>query len=227
MAFDLHSIAVVDGIGVIKLLNYIEPGYRVPSRPHIKTTCRQEYNALKEALVKELHSPRVSLTTDIWFSRATEGYITVTVHWISDDWKLQNKVLFTSEISERHTGVNIAERLSQGSVQWGIPKKHVVVVVYDNLSNMTCALEKLPFGECTMCCPYTTINSYQRIKVSEVFRLTEKQKQLNVKEHHLIQDVATTWNLVYFMFERLQEQQWAIYAVLHDEQVTEAKYRSL
>ena len=164
MALDLHPIAVVDRIGVIKLLNYIEQGYHVPSRPHIKTTCCQDYNALKEALVKELHSPHVSLTTDIWFSQATKGYITVTAHWISDDWKLQNKVLFTSEISERHIGVNIAEHLSQGSVQWGIPEKHVVVVVHDNPSNMTCALEKLPFGEFTMCCPYTTISSYQRIK---------------------------------------------------------------
>ena len=152
MAFDLHPILVVDGIGVIKLLNYIQPGY-VPSRPHMKTTCRQEYNALKETLVKELHSPHVSLTTDIWSSQATEGYITITVHWISDDWKLQNKVLFTFEVSER---------LSQGSVQWGIPEKHAVVVVHDNPSNMTCALETLTFGECTMCCPYTTISSYQR-----------------------------------------------------------------
>jgi hypothetical protein len=28
------------------------------------------------------------------------------------------------------------------------------------------------------------------------------------------------------MFERLQEQQWAVYAVLYDSEVTEAKYRS-
>ena len=52
VAFDLHPIAVADGIGVIKLLNYIEQGYRVPSRPHIKTTCRQEYNALKKLWYK-------------------------------------------------------------------------------------------------------------------------------------------------------------------------------
>ena len=31
----------------------------------------------------------------------------------------------------------------------------------------------------------------------------------------------------YFMFERLLEQHWAVYAVLHDQQVSDAKYRSL
>ena len=34
VVLDLRPISVVDGIGFKKLLNYIEPGYRVPSRPH-------------------------------------------------------------------------------------------------------------------------------------------------------------------------------------------------
>ena len=34
VALDLCLLSVVDGIGFKKLLNYIEPGYPVPSRPH-------------------------------------------------------------------------------------------------------------------------------------------------------------------------------------------------
>ena len=49
---------------------------------------------------------------------------------------------------------------------------------------------------------------------------------MNIKEYHLIQDVVTRWNLVHFMFERLQEQQWAIYAVLHDEYTAKCVYVS-
>jgi hypothetical protein len=109
-------------------------------------TCRRLYNELKETLVTELRSQHVSLTVDIWSSRATQGYITLTVHWIDGKWQLHNKVLFTAEMSERHTAVNIADRLTQGCAEWGIADTRVVAVVHDNASNMTAAIASLPLG---------------------------------------------------------------------------------
>jgi hypothetical protein len=248
VAADLRPIALIDGKGFKKLMNLLEPDYKVPSRPHITSTCRKMYNNLKEQLLGDLKYKYVSLTTDSWTSRMTDSYTTLTVHWINEDWELQSKVLFTKEMSERHTGENIATCLKQACVHWEIPEEFIVALVHDNASNMTTAARELGW-ESLPCVAHTLqlavnkgLNISQISRQSAVCRklvghfkhsslamtaLKEKQEQLNLEKHHLIQDVSTRWNSTYFMFERLLEQRWGIYAVLHDEKVSEAKYRCL
>ena len=50
---------------------------------------------------------------DIWTSMATEAYMTVTAHYKDLNWKLQNFILEKPSFPERHTGVNIAEKLKE------------------------------------------------------------------------------------------------------------------
>ena len=73
----------------------------------------------------------------MWTSNATEAYLTVTAHYIDDNWRMVSRVLPTREIPKRHTGVNIASRLQTVAKEWNIPDDHIVAIVHDNAANMT------------------------------------------------------------------------------------------
>jgi len=57
----------------------------------------------------------MALTSDIWTSHATQGYITITAYYVSKDWKIQSYVLCTCERPERHTGIKIATRSQEAA----------------------------------------------------------------------------------------------------------------
>ena len=54
---DLCPKSTVDGKGFCQLMSFLEPGYKVPSRPHLATTCRRLYTSLKEELLGFFVSP--------------------------------------------------------------------------------------------------------------------------------------------------------------------------
>ena len=67
----------------------------------------------KEFKKKELkEATYVALTTNIWTSCQTKGYIRVTAHYISPEWVLQSAVLETVCIAGSHMAENIAQHLT-------------------------------------------------------------------------------------------------------------------
>ena len=65
VARDLRPLSVVEGDGFRQLVNYIEPNYRVPSRPHIRSACQKPYASAKVKLLVTLQSHYVAFTSDL------------------------------------------------------------------------------------------------------------------------------------------------------------------
>ncbi|KAK9973179.1 hypothetical protein ABG768_023922, partial [Culter alburnus] len=85
----------------------------------------------------------IALTTDIWTSLATEAYLGVTCHFITEDWKMKSITLATMPLDERHTGVNIATWLEEVVTKFNISVDNIKAVVHDNGSNVVAALKLL------------------------------------------------------------------------------------
>ena len=83
----------------------------MPSRPYIISILKKLYETEQEKLLHLLKSKQIGFTTDIWTSSAIDPYMTVTAHFVNDDWGLESRVLETKEMAERHTGTYSSNKL--------------------------------------------------------------------------------------------------------------------
>ena len=139
LAKDLQLVSVVEDKGFINFVNLLDPRFEIPSRRAVMRMLPTKYDELKQRILRVLVQVKyVSLTTDLWTSRATEGYLTVTAHFIHS-WKLKSLVLATVKFSAEHTAEHIAVELQKVTEEWGIMSK-VAAIVTDNTSNMVAAI---------------------------------------------------------------------------------------
>ena len=96
----------------------------MPSRPHIDKDLMALYNKCAQVIEQKItQCSSVPITTDGWTSRVTQSYITVTCHFVSSDWVIQNYTLQTRAMEESHTGVNVGNSLKECLLEWNIKKK--------------------------------------------------------------------------------------------------------
>ena len=77
---------------------------------------------------------------DLWSSSASQPYLSYTVYFINDDWKLCSKCLKTAFCPEDHTGENLAEFLQDVLMAWGLDTTKQVCLMTDCGSNIVHAI---------------------------------------------------------------------------------------
>ena len=91
-----------------------------------------------------------SATTDLWSSVGMRPYMSYTVHYVSDDWKLENRCLQTHFLPEDHTGENLAEAMEATLAAWDLRASRQVCLTTDNAANLVNAAEQLQW--CHLSC---------------------------------------------------------------------------
>ncbi|XP_046580866.1 E3 SUMO-protein ligase ZBED1-like [Haliotis rubra] len=163
-------------------------------------------------------------------------------HYLTSDWQLKSCVIATRRVEERHSGENIAEILK--GIQSEFKIQTVSGLTTDNASNMTVAARmaeyphvrcfahtlQLAVGDALKLDAVDNVIIHSRKLVSFFSKslvatqhLEEVQKKLGKPIKHVISDVCTRWNSIYFMFERLVEVHADVVTVLHDDK----KHKSL
>lgn len=95
-------------------MNTVIPDYQVPSRNTIRSRIDNLHDEQKNNLNRELKK------TNTWTSTSNNIYLTVTERHITENWGKKNNVLCTHEMPEKHTGLNIAEKLQSIASEFDI-----------------------------------------------------------------------------------------------------------
>ncbi|XP_056132772.1 E3 SUMO-protein ligase ZBED1-like [Lampris incognitus] len=245
VALDMQPLSIVEDVGFKRLVEYLEPGYSIPSRKTITTRVGKMYQDCGSKTKHQLlHTPHVELTTDCWTSLNTMSYMTVTCHFIDEAWEMQLCVLATQNMEESHTADYIEKELNTIVVEWMLESARVSACIHDNAANMikanqACDWESVSCGahtiELAINDGFKAVPCLERIvgacsklvahfhhSTKAMLALRVKQEQMAPPHHTVTQCSKTRWNSVYLMFARLLKQRWAVTAVLSDRSATKA-----
>lgn len=241
---DMLPISMVSGDGFRELLAHTVHNYKVPSAGDITRLIESHFHEKMEELAVQLGKvEKVALTADFWTALPFQRYITVFCSFITEDWQGRSAVLQTHKLSlESHaTTDSVTERLLSTVQTWGIAGKVTACVhndTQDILSPRACTHGSWDYATCFATVLKLAVSDglsedlvriivtagklvkhfNHNLMASEA--LEQKQVQMCLPQHKLIQSSKARWDTICDMFERLLEQRWAIKAVLSDRTVT-------
>uniref|UniRef100_A0A803M5D0 BED-type domain-containing protein n=1 Tax=Chenopodium quinoa TaxID=63459 RepID=A0A803M5D0_CHEQI len=184
---------------VRKLINYINPDVKLVSRNTLKADVLKMFKREKDKLKEELSvvKGRISLTSDCWTSITTDGYMSLTAHFVDNQWNLQKKILNFRFLPPPHTGVHMSDHVYDLLKEWGIQKK-IMCITLDNASSNDVFADVIK-NELDL-----VRETVKYCKGSQA----RKQRFLTCVAHveldssrGLRQDVPTRWNSTYLMLE--------------------------
>ena len=68
--------------------------------------------------------------------------MSVSAHFVDDEWKLQTKCLKTQYHPESHTSDNIRDFIHDSLAEYGLRSGNVVTITTDSAANMVAAARK-------------------------------------------------------------------------------------
>ncbi|XP_065323365.1 zinc finger BED domain-containing protein 4-like [Gordionus sp. m RMFG-2023] len=242
IACDHQPISILEDIGFKRLLHHLCPNYKIPNRKYFSQGVIPDiYEKLSEKIRKEIlvDDSFLSFTVDIWTRNSGgDSHISLTCHYINQNFQQINRVLNVKTFNESHTAINIAQILDEIINYLGIKKNKIHLIIRDNAPNITLAMKNGKFqsvscfahslqlvAQAAILSQRSIIDMLARVrKIVGHFKhssiaqncLKEIQIRLSLAQHKLIQDVPTRWDSTYYMLERLIEQKRAVQLFIID-----------
>jgi len=155
------------------------------------------------------------ITTDMWTESYRQvSYITVTVHYVTDEWKLVERVIATREFDPdlRHTAANIKQVVNAILTEFSVDPSKVVFVT-DRGANVLAAMQDWKHISCSdhmlntvLTTLFDNLDECPQIKAllagsKELVRYFKKSGLMRHLNTALKQEVSTRWNTMFYLLE--------------------------
>ena len=214
IAREYHPFSLVEDAEFRRFVQMLCPGYQIPSR---KTLTNSLIPILHQTTVMKVKATldvatAVCLTADGWTSVNNNSFLAITAHFLDEETNMCSKLLGCVEFNEKHTAANLADKLHETAREWKIDYK-IVGIVTDNAANIVLAVQLLKWRHIP-CYAHTlnlivqtsikvikseiekvkSIVQYFKHSAHALAKLHSVQKQMQLPELKLKQDVGTRWN---------------------------------
>jgi hypothetical protein len=133
--------SIVDDDNFQDFVNYLKRGNGrgssdLVSRRTIMRRVEKMYIQKKQELKERLNSfkSKYSITCDVWTSKNQLSFFGFTIHYIDDDWKMQEHLLAFRYLESEHDGRSLSKAMIEELEDYGIADR-LLGVTADNASN--------------------------------------------------------------------------------------------
>jgi hypothetical protein len=122
----------------------MQPAFQLKGRHTIRDDAMKMYKGMKKDIEVELQNldSSICLTSDMWTSSQSLGYMSITAHYINSEFNYKKKIISFREVKYPHTGYAIEEAIVGCLTEWDIRGK-LFTLTLDNASNNTNACDEL------------------------------------------------------------------------------------
>ena len=92
-----------------QMISKFDPRYQFHNRQTTKEQIINLFNSKKtdvKNLIAEIPG-KVSFTSDMWTASNSDAFLSLTIHYVDNNWEFKNFLLDIIPFSARHTGINI------------------------------------------------------------------------------------------------------------------------
>lgn len=140
----VSSFSAVEQKSFHALIHSVNPSLIIPSRHTVRHLILQKHITLRERVRSYIatSAKSVCLTCDAWSSRVYRGYMTITVHFIDNSWKMKSCLLDFVRFKTPHTGEASFGILHDTIKTWELDKM-VHSITTDNAADIVRGVEIL------------------------------------------------------------------------------------